>query len=553
MATAPEPDEAVICHTLQAETGYAHYALTLHGPRVTFLYWPQLGASRPVRFRWKLEQAWDGEWHHYALSLQFPTVIFYVDGVTYEPALILDSGPFHQPRPSPRLLIAACWNDGQWQETNNITEIALGTLDSPPDRFLRALLSGVTLRAGNIDSREVLGCLYSCKEGLDFSDFESLGKGMKVHINPSQTLLVLEGEDVENINRAIEHVIYRNALRFATPGARPFQLTTTVKCFSEEACVEVPPIRGVVEVLQPDGPRISLSGERHLARPARDYEGERGVPLFPGLRVTCSITHHLQPHQTPDPTISSSSSSSSEQDTMASDSLIHNLEWCEILVLGDGLDRGKESLLLDPDLVEQKGLHLTNASSILTISGVENIGAYEMVLRDVRYRVEPGAALYERKFRLQCAEMSGRYVSNEFTVEVNVLHSLGSPARPSHLQTGHQFVHSAHRPHHEMGGHRLAELHRSVVPGAATVIVLVCVAFLVLMVTLGIFRIRSIHRGLDTRKGPELEREAFWEDSALTIIVNPMETYEQRQGSCEVAGGHDPVNSDLEASADRRY
>lgn len=45
-------------------------------------------------------------------------------------------------------------------------------------------------------------------------------------------------------------------------------------------------------VLQPDAPQISLSGVGpHLARPAPEFEGPRGVPLFPELRIVCSLSH----------------------------------------------------------------------------------------------------------------------------------------------------------------------------------------------------------------------------------------------------------------------
>lgn len=56
-----------------------------------------------------LQQVCDSEWHHLSLSVQFPSVTLYVDGVTFDPALIHDNGAIPNPAPRQRMFIGACW------------------------------------------------------------------------------------------------------------------------------------------------------------------------------------------------------------------------------------------------------------------------------------------------------------------------------------------------------------------------------------------------------------------------------------------------------------
>ncbi|KAF3839255.1 hypothetical protein F7725_017972 [Dissostichus mawsoni] len=379
-------------HRVQHDDSFSHYSLSVHGCRLSLFYWPDVSAARPVKFLWKLEQVCDSEWHHLSLSVQFPSVTLYVDGVTFDPALIHDNGAIPNPLPRQRMLIGACWARRE----------AEGDREQHHPRGERL----------SVEPHSVVECLYACREGLDFGDLETLGSGMKVHVNPSQSVLVLEGDDIESFNRAVQQVTYRNSLRFATPGVRPLKLTTSLRCFNEESCLSLKQLEGYLVVLQPDAPQISLSGVGpHLARPAPEFEAPQGVALFLELRIP----------------------------------------------LGEELNPEREELLVDMELD---------------------------VLRSVRYRLAKGSARFERRFRLSCSEMNGRYTSNELTLEVNFLHSLDT----------------------------------------ATIIIMVCVGFLVVMVILGVFRIRSIHRRGEGAGGGAKEGGNQWDDSALTIIVNPMES-----------------------------
>lgn len=52
---------------------------------------------------------------------------------------------------------------------------------------------------------------------------------MQVQFNPSQSLLTMEGDDVESFDKAMQHISYLNSRQFPTPGIRRLKVTTTVK------------------------------------------------------------------------------------------------------------------------------------------------------------------------------------------------------------------------------------------------------------------------------------------------------------------------------------
>ncbi|XP_030179961.1 calsyntenin-1 isoform X7 [Lynx canadensis] len=505
--------ETILCSSDKTDMNRHHYSLYVHGCRLTFLLRQDPSEEKkykPAEFHWKLNQVCDEEWHHYVLNVELPSVTLYVDGVSHEPFSVTEDYPLHPSRIETQLVVGACWQGGDLHMT----------------QFFRGNLAGLTVRSGKLADKKVIDCLYTCKEGLDLQAPED-GRGVKIHINPSQLALTLEGDDVGELDKAMQHIAYLNSRQFPTPGIRRLKLTSTVKCFNEAPCISVPPVDGYVMVLQPEEPKISLSGVHHFARAASEFESPEGVFLFPELRIISTITREVEPEGDgdEDPTV---------QESLVSEEIVHDLDTCEVTVDGEELNPAQESLEVDMARLQQKGIAVSASDLGMVFTGVDTMASYEEVLRLLRYRNWHTRSLLDRKFRLVCSELNGRYISNEFQVEVNVIHTAGPMEHASHMAAQPQFVHPERHAFVDLSGHNLASPHPfAVVPSTATVVIVVCVSFLVFMIILGVFRIRAAHQRTMRDQDTGKENEMDWDDSALTITVNPMETYEDQHSSEE--------------------
>ncbi|XP_042334566.1 calsyntenin-1 isoform X2 [Sceloporus undulatus] len=525
--------EAILCNSDKTDMNRHHYSLYVHNCRLVFLFRqdPSEGQSyKPAEFHWKLNQVCDKEWHHYILNIEFPTVSLYVDGVSFDPFPVTEDYPLHPSKIESQLVVGACWQEyaGNENDTEKATESPAGG-ELRMAQYFRGNLAGLMIRSGKLENKKVIDCLYTCKEGLDLQMADGVGKGLKIHMNPSQSTLSLEGDDIDRFDKAMQHISYLNSRQFPTPGIRRIKITSTVKCSNDEACIAIPFVDGYIMVLQPEEPKISLSGINHFARSASEFESPEGVSLFPELRIISTITREVEPEGDgdEDPTV---------QESLVSEEIMHNLDTCEVTVVGEELNQEQESLEVDMVRLQQKGMEMSSSNLGLIITGVDTMASYEEVLHLIRYRNWHAVSLFDRKFKLVCSELNGRYVSNEFKVEVNVIHTANPMDHASHIAAQQpQFVQPIHHSFVDLSGHNLANPHPgfSVVPSTATVVIVVCVSFLVFMIILGVFRIRAAHQRTMRDQDSGKENEMDWDDSALTITVNPMETYEDQHSSEE--------------------
>uniref|UniRef100_A0A3Q4GQ70 Calsyntenin-1 n=1 Tax=Neolamprologus brichardi TaxID=32507 RepID=A0A3Q4GQ70_NEOBR len=496
--------ETILCNSDKTEMNRHHYSLYVHNCRLIFLLRQEPSEAenyKPAEFHWKLDQVCDKEWHHYVLNVEFPTVSVFVDGTTFEPFLVTEDYPLHASKIETQLTIGACWqeNSGHDNDTETVSEPSSGG-NARMAQFFRGNLAGLIIRTGKLENKKVIDCLYTCKEGLDVQLPEEV-----VEFNPNQSSLTVEGDDIDAFDKVMQHISYLNSRQFPTPGIRHLRISTTVKNKITNICSLALTLYLFVWKGQPVIEEIETEC---------CFRFSRVLQIFLLNRFCAFVL--------------------SVQETVVSEEIMHNLDTCEVTVVGDELDGEHESLEVDMSQLQQRSLEMSSSNMGLVITGVNTMANYEQVLHLIRYKNWHTEALFDRKFKLVCSELNGRYISNDFKVEVNVIHTASPMEHSNNAMVQPNFINPVHHASVDLSGHNLVNAHQaSVVPSAATIVIVVCVSFLVFMIILGVFRIRAAHQRTMRDQENGKENEMDWDDSALTITVNPMETYEDQHSSEE--------------------
>ncbi|XP_069178711.1 calsyntenin-1 [Procambarus clarkii] len=529
--------EHVLCNADDHKMNRHHTALFVRNCRLILLLRREsteanLNTFQPAEWRWKLPQVCDNEWHHYSVHVKFPEVTLYVDGHIFRPENgespeVIDDWPLHPTRGiNTTMTVGACWQGSESNMKHGLT----------------GYLAGLSVLVGALESPRVLSCLTRCQEALDTPAMELLQPSMELLTNNEMTQITIEGNNVTNLETLVRRVAYVNGRDFPTPGRRPISLTTNILCDSGKA-LKVATAQSFVVVMQPHQPSIELNGTTNFAE---EYESFRqGLRVFPDVGVYLSAAAEEATAPTPG----------------------GQLDECVVSVYPP-LNPDHETLVLPDNLISELGLVSSITRQGATISGTHTTHHYQSILRQIHYANRKPAYYLNRAFKLSCSELGGRFTSNEYVQTVTVIHPQLSVDRNSGLvgsigplsntipENPHPGLHT-HNQGVENGGPlthhnpppvpahaKIAAHHVELKPAhtvndvyftsnvmegvavnsaghAVTIIIVVCVGFLVFMVVLGVIRVRAAH----TRHAHEdvADAEMAWDDSSLNITVNPME------------------------------
>lgn len=520
--------EHILCNADEYKLSRHHFSLFVHNCKLVLLVRQEpvdgvdLNHFKPAEWRWKLTQVCDNEWHHYAVNVDFPKVRLFVDGQLFmednRNPDIIDDWPLHPTKiQSTRLVVGACWHGGDHQLTE----------------YFEGFLSDVSILSGKTESARVIMCLNNCKEQLDFHAMSQMDPGMSVAFNSEMTEITIKGKNTSEIEKLVRRIGYVNSRRFPTPGRRDLTIDTSVTCANGRA-LEISPLTSTVVVMEMEHQQTTLSATPNLARD--EHSVKLGVHVFADLTVLTGAPKRQE-----------------ENLNSAQKVNEYNLDSCTVTVV-PAMNPEMEEIRYPANQLKQRKQDVYNTADGISITGTDTVSQYETVLRQLQYAHHDSVALASKTFKLRCSELNGRFTSNEIQVTLNVLHPVEEPVEPHHVMESSNNIHTNVLDMKQNNVQNLRRVSGDKNPfnaQAATgtgvgmiVIIVVCVGFLLFMIVLGVIRIRSSHQRSQDACSMEEKQEMEWDNSALTITVNPMDQPGIYEGEAEMTGLRDDSDSD---------
>lgn len=498
----------ILCHSDGEGMNRHHYSLHVHNCRLVLLLRRSPGTGvdmeslEPGEWRWRLPEVCDKKWHHYVIAVDLPVVELYVDGRKFTENKhnpeILTHGPLHASKHvhSTKLVVGACWMGGKGHMGH----------------YFHGYLAGLSVLRNETETDDVIRCLNNCQEKLNIPGIDDMENGMTVSMNTEMTSITISGVTVDSVQRLLRRITYVNSRTFPTPGHRPFALETRATC-SDGKSLPVEDVKTLIMVLEPEKPMITLDAARVVEE--EEHRLERGGKIFRNLTISAFTRTEAGEQTYVDDKDFGSSKVIDSGDRYLLDS-------CLIRV-NPPLNLDVEHIRYPENLLRQLRMEADVSEEGLVITGADKLVNYVEVMQDVRYVNARPDELNSRTFVLTCTELNGRFVSNELqvTIEVSHVHHARTNAPDSaNLNKIHEIQEEIPHPVRSADVNRKNSDTQTVT--GIVIMCIVCTGFVVLLVILGVARIRSTQRHIHDVSVEE-KQEMEWDNSALTITVNPMD------------------------------
>ncbi|XP_016967385.2 calsyntenin-1 isoform X2 [Drosophila biarmipes] len=566
--------EHIVCSADDHKMNRHHMALFVRNCRLILLLRKNfnegdLNIFSPAEWRWKIPEVCDNEWHHYVLNVEDPSKVdLFIDGVRFENSIedrhsnpeVIDDWPLHAAHGvNTSLAIGACY-----QSLENRLKHGFSGDISEVKVALNGVLTIEDIKCGTTCSEHLLSPKQSTK------NTKSSNASAQIQANSQMNEIYIEAKTKHDIEQLMRKIQYINIKQNPTVGRRNIEVRTALTCRNESS-IRLPPIETYIMVNEPIAPiGIDIDvGSASLETSGQDIQTD-------SIQITISGTSNklvsyqeikLGVHILDKIYIDSLSKKSEKIEGK------NYLDSCSVVVF-PSLNPDHEDIQIDGDDSLSSSMDIkTNINK----DGVEMIGKdtshnYMNVLRSLVYSNKKPAYYLNRVFKLSCAQLSSQYKSAEYTLTLTVLHpkqtlfkSTNLPPSSSlsnlnvigntntettyHLHTGaisdndnqatDSKVYSYSQLHtnevQEPKSHVHSFVHKAEGSHLTMLIILVSVFLAVLLCGVLIARLKNNQKYTDRHQPcPKIVDDGLvWDDSALTITINPMQTDALSEDSSE--------------------
>uniref|UniRef100_A0A915PLH3 Cadherin domain-containing protein n=1 Tax=Setaria digitata TaxID=48799 RepID=A0A915PLH3_9BILA len=465
-------------------------------------------AFRAAEWRWSIPEVCDNRWHSYSiLFASVDTVDLYIDGRKFIPTRenpeILDDWPLHRIKDAKtRLVVGACWHG-----RNRIMS-----------QFFKGHLASIYYLPNKLEQPQALQCSHQCKEKLEFNAVDQLVPGETAIFAADSSTFSLKANTAEDLSLLLQRVTYTNTKNAPTPGHRTFFINTTVLCVGGKT-LSLNPSKGFIFVQREAEPVISISGlsivdsDQHLVK--------TGAPMLPEIKIT--VTQNVNGEEV-------ERTSTSE------------LDWCKVH-LKPSRDMDLEYFSSPASLIAALRIDFEHDKQGILLKGKEKVKGYREILSKIHYFNTRADSYSRRIYTVQCAMNDGQILSNEFLVTMNINTPVQVTDKPTTQILDDDDEVQVEPAFDRIGGNRLQNLLEMDLPrpkalmshhgydvqgaiagGAVAVVVVLCVGFLLVLLMIGVLKMRDTPLPSRRRRNRRnVEGTMEWDDSGMNITVNPLE------------------------------
>ncbi|KAI6196910.1 hypothetical protein M3Y94_01163600 [Aphelenchoides besseyi] len=481
---------------------------------------------RAAEWRWETPEVCDDQWHSYSILFNdLDNVQLYIDGRKFTTSErnpeILDDWPLHETKElKTRLVVGGCWHGRS----------------SSMVQFFKGHLSSMYLLPGAVESEAAIECLHQPKERLRFDAMEQLVPGESATFAEDQTRLTLVANTVEDLSLLLQRVEYVNTNAAAQPGKRRLTVSSSVQCGENEKH-SLGVYETNVQVKKAEDPILSISGQNLINTDRHSLKV--GTAMLPDLQIT--VTQSI---------------GGKEVDVTEK----YNLDNCK-LHLRPSRDMDLEYFSSPAALIASLNVDFEHDAQGILLKGEETIHGYLEVLSKIHYFNTRPESYNKRMYTLQCTMNQGKIYSNEFFVTMSIdsemneaIEKLERASQKLDIDENDLIKRFEPSAFDQLGANRLQNILEMDLPrpkallshhgyemgqqgafagGAIAVIVVICVGFLLVLLVVGVLKMRDSpipRRRRQRKKSGNARRNGMgrqWNERMIT--VNPLEDVEKQE------------------------